>query len=806
MLEITKLGYSIVPTGPDKWPSIPTWKKYQKSIATDEELKSWFPAYGVAIICGKVSGGLEVLDFDLKNDITGTLFDEFIHLVLDSIPELVNLLTIAESRSKGRHVYYKCLEIEGNKKLAGRHATEEELKAAPHLKQYGTIETRGESGIIVCSPSPGYTWIQGDLKTVPTITPEQRAELLNIARSFNSYIIAAENNHSFINIKSNGNNSPWNDYNNRGDILQLLELHGYKILFRQGDNVRIRRPGKDRGISGDFNTVKRWFTLFTTSTQFEAQKAYSPAAVFCKLECNDDWKILNTKLSAAGFGSNDISSTNEAEEQTIIIKKFWNVVKSEPVIDKTALKAFIHELGYFTYFHDPERPSFEIVKVENNLVSFSGSIDIIHSIEKYISSLPANFDGIKRTDLWNLFSNKISLVYDPKYQALFLERLDSLHKPFLKDNKNTCYIPYLNGIAVIQKDKINVVPYSKFDKLIWRSSVVKRSINIIPDYTMKCEFNSFIEFISKDLEPATWQKRKESCCTIIGYLIHRYKDRINPKAVVLMEQCDDYDKGGGTGKGLLIQALGQVVKVAIKSGKSFDPGSTFAFQDIDPATAIINISDTGAKFKVEEYNSLITDAIKTERKNKDSITLNYDESPKIVFDMNYSLVENSESALRRVIALEFSDYFGRHHSPADEFGHALIYDWDEIEFNRFDNYVINCIRLFMTSGLIELDMSKGSKAKAIKQRCGPEFEEWFNEWAESEESRKEAKTVDLYSQFLESSNKGKEYSLSAFGRSIAFACKKSGFNLNQRRATGPGRPRLLWLGSEYLKPNDELPF
>lgn len=753
-----------------------------------------------------------MLDFDLKNDITGTLFDDFIQMLMDTMPELVSTFTIAESRSKGRHVYYKCSEIEGNKKLAGRHATEDELKKSPHLKQYGMIETRGEAGIIVCHPSPGYTWLQGDLTTVPVITPEARAEILNIARSFNSYISPPDNHQGQFKAGNDFDLSPWHDYNQRGDILSLLQSHGYKLLPQHGDNVRLRRPGKDVGVSGDFNVVKRWFTLFTTSTQFEAQKAYSPAAVFCKLECNDDWQVLHEKLKAAGYGKSsppDGLAPGEAPEAVIL--KFWYVITNkkgdqELGIDKPKLKAFIRELGYFTYFHDPNRPSYEIVHVEDNLVSFSASIDLVHSIETYISSLPDRFDNIRRNDLWNLFSNKISLVYEPKYQCLFLARLDSLGRAFLKDDKNTCYIPYQNGIAVVCKDAAKVVPYSSFDKLIWKSSVVKRSIKLVDDFSMQCEFHSFIEFIAKDANKDTWFLRKQSTCSIIGYLIHRYKDRINPKAVILMEQCDEYEKGGGTGKGLLIQALGQVVKVAIKSGKAFDPGGTFAFQDIDPSTAIINISDTGAKFKVEEYNSLITDAIKTERKNKDSITLSYDESPKIVFDMNYSLTENSESALRRVIALEFSDHFGRHHTPADEFGHALIYDWDDIEFNRFDNFIMYCVRLYMSSGLIELDMSQGSKAKAIKQRCGVEFEEWFRDWVDSDVSRKESKISDLYTSFIDSSSHGKEYSASSFGRSLTFACKKYGLNLNQRRSTQPGRARMAWIGEVQNEVESELPF
>src|SRR3712207_4535437 len=61
-------GLSVVPIKPggDKAPAV-IWKPYQERKATDAELQDWFGdgPRGVAIVGGKVSGGLEVIDFDL---------------------------------------------------------------------------------------------------------------------------------------------------------------------------------------------------------------------------------------------------------------------------------------------------------------------------------------------------------------------------------------------------------------------------------------------------------------------------------------------------------------------------------------------------------------------------------------------------------------------------------------------------------------------------------------------------------------------------------------------------------------------
>src|SRR5687767_1396060 len=50
-----------------KFPEGNGWKIYQKRLPTRQKIALWFDGrflQGLCIICGKVSGGLEVLDFD----------------------------------------------------------------------------------------------------------------------------------------------------------------------------------------------------------------------------------------------------------------------------------------------------------------------------------------------------------------------------------------------------------------------------------------------------------------------------------------------------------------------------------------------------------------------------------------------------------------------------------------------------------------------------------------------------------------------------------------------------------------------
>ena len=119
--EYLRAQLSVIPTKEDKLPALPSWKPYQSQKIKEEEVESLFSGAnvkGLAIICGAISGGLEVIDVDTKHDTTGSLWDELRGLIEGNLPELYNRLVIAQTRSGGYHIYYRCSSIAGNLKLS----------------------------------------------------------------------------------------------------------------------------------------------------------------------------------------------------------------------------------------------------------------------------------------------------------------------------------------------------------------------------------------------------------------------------------------------------------------------------------------------------------------------------------------------------------------------------------------------------------------------------------------------------------------------------------------------------------------
>lgn len=275
----------------------------------------------VGLVCGRFSGNLEVIDFDLKYDLTGTLMKRYKELVAEYSPTLLDRLVWQETPTKGFHALYRCSEIAGNKKLAQRPATDDEMKKGDKVKVL--IETRGEGGQIAVHPTPHYRLIKGTWNNIPTITPSEREILHLCASNFNEYFVQTTN--YVVSKMSKEGKSPLDDYDERGDCVALLCRHGWTVVSEKGNKILMKRPGETTAIhSGNFDKSRNWFSVFSTSTQFNAQSAYKPSAVYTVLECGGDYHEAAKKLAAEGYG--------EKKEYKTVKKEVKSTI---PVGDKT---------------------------------------------------------------------------------------------------------------------------------------------------------------------------------------------------------------------------------------------------------------------------------------------------------------------------------------------------------------------------------------------------------------------------------------------------------------------------------------
>ena len=784
-------GINVIAVNENKQAIFP-WKVYQSEMISKEALDKQLSdpkAKGIAVICGAVSGNLEVIDIDTKYQ-TYNLWEEISKKISE---ELYSKLHIINTKNNGYHLYYRCEAIEKNQKLAQRYATADEAKSNPSVKTYCIIETRGEAGYVVAPPSNGYKCLQ---QGINVLSVEEREELIDIMRSFNEVIVEAViEAHNRPSAKEYGL-SPFEDYNSRGDIVRLLSDNGWSVVSENSERIFFLRPGSSSKTSGSWNKQMNLFSVFSVNTPFVVEKGYKLAAVFAILECNSDFKEAARRLVKLGYGEKKTAYDESVVGASAIsrIEKFWDIDgKGRAVINRYKLQVFLTlEGGFKLYFYDPNNTSYRLIRVLDGFVEEASTEQIKRFIKDYIDRLPDEFDGmVTPQDLLELIYKGASILFS----EAFFEFFDRADIDFLTDTQDISYIPFKNGVVVVDKQSVCLKSYGELNKCIWKSQVIDHYIVIDENIELeKIEYFKFIEKVS-----GMEQERYVYALSLIGYMLHKYKDPSRPYAVILAEETDNEQQGGGTGKGIFIKALSYLLNTVRIDGKNFKVDKNFAFQRVDLDTKILAIEDTRRNVDFEGFYSIITEGVTVEKKNKDELFIPYKDSPKVMFTTNYTIPNNGNHAKRRQKVFEFAPAFSSKYTPEDYFGHKLFEDWDKDEWNRFYNLMFNSIQGYLEFGIMLVESSEKLLRKQVKVQFGEEFLDYIQIMVE--EHSEWVKLETLYNDFLSMANfEKKDYSVKRFTKAIEDSCVllKVEF-LSKREKSSGGKKVFKFVQSEGKK-------
>ncbi|QDV66204.1 bifunctional DNA primase/polymerase [Crateriforma conspicua] len=303
-------GISVFPIRLDgsKAPAIPTWDPFKERIATIDEVCDLFRhPRGIAVVCGVVSGGLEVLDFDEEAD------DTFDAWKRNLTPEIRGRLCVVETGGFGYHVLYRCTVICGNKKIA--------MTADKKV----LVESRGEGGYIVGVGSPlkvhasgqPYVQVAGEpLPHVPTFTPEERKTMWTAAASLDrrrdamkAYVDKRVRELKPRKLYIPKSNTPWDDFEARASWHDVLEPHGWE----SHDGRNWCRPGADQyktsAVVRDRETTGEVLVVFSTNAGALApttggHRNLSKFEAFTELSHGGDRSKAAKELFQKGYGRN----------------------------------------------------------------------------------------------------------------------------------------------------------------------------------------------------------------------------------------------------------------------------------------------------------------------------------------------------------------------------------------------------------------------------------------------------------------------------------------------------------------------
>jgi len=376
---------------------------------------------------------------------------------------------------------------------------------------------------------------------------------------------------------------------------------------------------------------------------------------------------------------------------------FWAIDNKQKIsIDSLKFKNFLEDSGFYKYFPEGALiPTF--VKVKSNILSFSSAALIKEYVLDYLER--------KEPAVFNYCTKNSSLFTDQ-----FLTLLKSIDVKILQDSKTEAYIPFLNGVLHVTKDKTQLINYIDINGFIWERQIIQRNWKEVDD--IDNDFSSLAMRVSNNNAD-----RMDALCSALGYLIHGYKDKTHQKAIIFNDQEIDENPNGGSGKSIMINALKAFKNVVVIDGKKYDNKGDFVYQRVSIDSQILAFDDVRRNFNFEDLFPLITEGVTVNRKNKDEIFIPFERSPKILITTNYVIKGHGHSHERRRHEIEFYQYFNANHTPVKEYGRLLFDDWSAEDWAKFDNFMIFNLQHYLTKGLLSAPLENAERKRYIQETC-----------------------------------------------------------------------------------------
>lgn len=305
------------------------WKRFMSERAPRDMIEDFYTKqgyHGVGIICGKISGNLEMLELEGRATTSLALDAVRWEAQARGIEWLIDFFFehgYAEwTPSGGIHFLYRLVDHEapGNTKVARRPPTEQELADKPTDKVKTLAETRGEGGYVIVAPSGGKvhpcgdTWstFGGKIGVIPQVKWADRCKLLEaITAALDE--MPDEPEFTFTRpqaprLAPMNADRPGDDYAMRTEWIDILEPHGWRVHHTSTSEMFWTRPGKERkdgwsattGFAGSGLDDRLY--VWSSSTVFDTEKPYSKFAAYTLLEHGGDFGAAARALGARGYG------------------------------------------------------------------------------------------------------------------------------------------------------------------------------------------------------------------------------------------------------------------------------------------------------------------------------------------------------------------------------------------------------------------------------------------------------------------------------------------------------------------------
>jgi len=445
----------------------------------------------------------------------------------------------------------------------------------------------------------------------------------------------------------------------------------------------------------------------------------------------------------------------------------------------------ICQMGYYKRYRSDN--TFQYIQESENIiksVEVSQIRDDVNVCVQHSESIMTNWDGIpfiasKEQLIETFLRNSPSLFNDA-----MLGHLPNHNKPILHDTDSEMFFLFRNCIVKVTADGVLIVAYAEMKNVcIWKDHINNRSFNYASDFEI-AQFAAFINNVSS-AEP----DRIAAFKSAIGYLLHNHSSPTTARAVIAYDEqvAGKREPAGGTGKGILNQAIGKLRNTAIIDGKKIKDDNQFSYQMVTERTQIISFDDVRSDFDFLTLNSNLTTGWQIERKRVDAFRFLPHENPKTYITSNTILKAEGTTAKRRQFIIEFSPFYSKLVAQDIEpiiatHGGMFFTDWSNEEWDRFFTFMLNCAKYYLANGLKFYKLRAVAENK-LKQTTSDDFSEWIKK--QVIELNKAHNLSDLFDDFKATyygnDNDFKQRTFNNWLKSFALTM---GWNLENKRSNG----------------------
>ncbi|GAB3721109.1 hypothetical protein GCM10027594_01350 [Hymenobacter agri] len=364
----------------------------------------------------------------------------------------------------------------------------------------------------------------------------------------------------------------------------------------------------------------------------------------------------------------------------------------------------------------------EFLKVAGPCVRVVTQSEIIGHVTDYIERLPERFDGMSREQLSDLVLGKIRDTFD----AVFMASLPNLPKPFVRDTESTFYCFFDNCYTTTTAEGTTAHDYDMLPGYIWEPQRKPHNFSILKDGGEFCDYDMFTRNIM-----AQDPQRLLSLQCAQGYLMHGYKTNKKNKARAVV-YYDQFGKtgveNGGTGKGLLMKALENVVMTSKIEGETFDFGDNFKYATIKEGSRVTYFDEWRKDLNFKALFSEITGSITINRKHQQQLVVPFEESCKFAITTNNMVLGEGGSHERRKIEIGLSNHYHKDWSPTDDVTNGFFDEgsWGAFEWNQFYNLALGWVQKYLIHGHVTAEVAEGAKRK-LMDRTSEKFVEFAEE-------------------------------------------------------------------------------